>query len=70
MMLTRVATSQIHAVTCRKMLLTLIPSQQLGTASHVQILKRQPSTPLTRSSRRKFGPLATSLRVASGQRPS
>ena len=48
--------------TDRKVLLTLVPSQQLGTASHVQIPRRRPSTLPTRSFRRKFRP--------SGRRPS
>ena len=56
-------------VTHWKVLLTLDPSQQLGTISHVQILRRQPSTLPRKCSGRKFGPLAASLRVASGQRP-
>ena len=41
---TRVVISQIQAMTHWKVLLTLVPNQQLGTASHVQILKRWPST--------------------------
>ena len=40
------------------------------SASHVQILRRQPSISPTRHSGRKYRPLATSLRVASGWRPS
>ena len=39
MMLTRVVMSQIQAVTHRKVLLTLDPSQQPGTALHVQTLR-------------------------------
>ena len=69
MMPTRVVMSQAQAVTHWKVLLTLVPSQQLETASNVQILRRQPSTLPTKSSRRKFRPLAALLRVASGWRP-
>ena len=69
MTLTRVVMCQIQAVTHRKVLLTLVPSQQLGTTSCVWIPRRQPSIPLARSSGRKYGPLAALLRVSSGQRP-
>ena len=62
--------SQIQAVTHRKGAADSGPKSATGTASHVQILRRQPSILPARSSGRKYGPLATSLRVASGLRPS
>ena len=52
------------------MQLTLVPSQQLGTTSHIQVLRRWLSIQPTISSRRRYGPLAALLRVPSGQRPS
>ena len=69
-MLTRVMTSQIQTVTHWKVLLTLALSQQLGTASCVQIPMRRPSTLPAKHSGRKCGPLAALLRVAYGWRPS